>query len=62
MQIEFGVGSIVWLFVADKCKVTFDAFVEFDTLNITMLLEQIIDVILCPLVWEIFDEEIASLL
>lgn len=62
IQIEFGICSIIWLFEADKCKVAFQTFVEFDALNFTMLLEQVFDVILGPLIWEIFDKEIASLL
>ena len=62
VQIEFCVGCIVWLFEANECKITLQTFIEFNALYLTMLSEDILNVIFGPLVWEIFDEKIASLL
>lgn len=52
---------MIWLLVADEGKASVSTLVEFDVLDFSMLVENVLNVILCPMVWKVFYKEIASL-
>lgn len=62
-QGVLGVGSGIWLFVANESiSITGLTFVKSDLLDLTTLLEEILKVILSPVGWEVLNVKVASLL
>ena len=62
VQGRFGNSSRVWLFEADESEVSVSSFFELDAFDGTELLEEVLKFFLWPLVWEVLDVEVASLL
>jgi len=58
-----GVSGGIWLLEADESVgITGLTFVKSDVLDLTVLLEEISEVVLSPFSWEVLDVEVASLL
>jgi len=57
-----GDSGRIWLLEAHESEYAIFAFLKFDVLDLTELLEEVGEVISGPLVGEVFDVKIASLL
>jgi len=62
VQGRFGKGSGIWLFEADESKVSVSSFFELDVLDLTEMSEDVLELFIGPVVWEVLNVEIASLL
>lgn len=70
--LAFKVGScqallclscLLWVLKANKCKVVaILAFVHSDAFNVTELAEELSNLVVLPVIWEVFDIKIASFL
>jgi hypothetical protein len=62
-ECVLGVSGGIWLLEADESVgITGLTFVKSDILDLTVLLEEISEVVLSPFSWEVLDVEVASLL
>ena len=62
VQGLLGNGGGVWLFEADESEASVSALLQFDVLDGTELLEEVLEVIRSPVFWEVLDVQVASLL
>jgi len=62
VQGLLGNGGGVWLLEADEGEASVFTLLQFDVLDCTELLEEVLEVIRSPAVWEILDVQVASLL
>jgi len=62
VQSGFGKGSRVWLFEADESEVSVSSFFELDVLDLTEMSEDVLELLISPVVWEVLDVKVASLL
>ena len=62
VQGLLGNGGGVWLLEADEGEASVFTLLQFDVLDGTELLEEVLEVIRSPVVWEVLDVQVASLL
>merc|ERR1711990_669821 len=63
LQVLLGLGGIGWLLVADEGEgIACSALLESDVLNLTVVLEEVGQILLGPLVGEVLYIQVASLL
>ena len=60
MKISFCICSIIWFFEANKGILVSSSFSKSDFFNFSIMSENIGNILLSPVVWEIFNVEIAS--
>jgi len=62
-QVGLGVGGIVWLLEANESEsIASLAFFKSDILNLSILLEEVVKIVLAPVIWEVLDVKVASFL
>lgn len=64
LQVLFGLSGISWLLVANKGKgvASVLALVQSDVLDVTVCVEQLHQLVLGPVIWEVLHIQVASLL
>jgi len=62
VQSGFGEGSGIWLFEADESKVSISSFFELDILDLSEMGKNVLELFISPVIREVLDIEIASLL
>jgi len=64
LQVLFGLSGISWLLVANKSKgiASVLALVQSDVLDVTVSIEQLHQLVLGPVIWEVLHIQVASLL
>jgi len=62
VKSRLGNGGGIWLLEADESEVSVSSFFELNVLDGSELLEEVLKFLLWPLVWEVLDIEVASLL
>ena len=62
VKSRLGNGGGIWHLEADESEVSVSSFFELDVLDGSELLEEVLKFFFWPLVWEVLDVEVASLL